>query len=82
MGIIKQTVVCVIIGVVLLGCEASGNETLRGFSDKAKYVILKEYSMSEVKETYSDTIKKVKNLKDNTVDAVEYTEETMKQYRT
>ncbi len=81
MGIVKQTAICVIIGAVFISCQASENKAIGKVTKEVETVVLKDYSVSEIKENCINTIKNVKELKDRTKKAMEYTEETLAKYR-
>ncbi|MHC1722295.1 MAG: hypothetical protein AB9836_03705 [Aminipila sp.] len=81
MGIIKQTIICILIGLVFMACEASNNKTIDRITNKVEMVIFKDYTTLDIKETCLSTIDNAKELKDKTKNAIEYTEETMANYR-
>lgn len=81
MGIVKQTIICIVIGFVFLACEACDNEISEKLTNNIENVLLKDYSICDIKQTCVNTISNVKNLKEKTANAIEYTEETMANYR-
>lgn len=81
MGIVKQTIICIIIGLVFMACEYSDNKTIDKLTNNVESVVLKDYSFCDIKVTCTNTINNVKDLKDKTKNAIEYTEETMANYR-
>ncbi len=81
MGIIKQTIICIIIGLIFMGCQASDNKMIGQVTNKVEMVIFKDYTTLDIKETCLNTLDNIKDLKDKTKNAMEYTEETMANYR-
>ncbi|MBE6033930.1 MAG: hypothetical protein E7222_04435 [Clostridiales bacterium] len=81
MGIIKQTIICILIGLIFLGGKAVDNKYIGSVANKAETAICKDYTMKEVKETCLNTAASVKDLTERTKKAIEYTEETMANYR-
>nr|WP_315019692.1 hypothetical protein [uncultured Aminipila sp.] len=81
MGIIKQTIICIMIGLIFVACQASDNKMIDHVTNKVEMVIFKDYTTLDIKETCLNTIDNAKELKDKTKNAIEYTEETMANYR-
>ena len=81
MGIIKQTIICVVIGLVFMTCEASDNKAITKVTNDVESIVLKDYSVSDIKQACVNTINNAKDIKDKTKNAIEYTEETMAKYR-
>lgn len=81
MGIIKQTIICIIIGFIFMACEASDNKTIDNVTNKVEMVVFKDYTSSDIKQMCLKTIDSTIELKNKTKNAIEYTEETMANYR-
>ncbi|QHI73759.1 hypothetical protein [Aminipila terrae] len=81
MGIVKQIIICILIGFIFTLCQASDNKTIAGITNKCEMAICKDYTVSDVKKTCINTINNVRELKAKTKNAIEYTEETMANYR-
>ncbi|QAT42824.1 hypothetical protein [Aminipila luticellarii] len=81
MQIIKQVVICILIGFVFMSCQASDNKYFSRIGDKMETIICKDYTISDMKRTCLNTIEGARELKDKTKNAIEYTEETMSDYR-
>lgn len=81
MGFIRQTGVCIILGLVLWACQASGNENILTFTDKIQDVVSKDYSVSDVKAAGANAIKSAASFTENLGEAIKYTEEVLASYR-
>lgn len=81
MGIIKQTIICIIIGFIFMACDATENKIIDRLTNKVEMVIFKDYTSTDIKQTCLKTIDNAMELKNKTKNAIEYTEETMANYR-
>ncbi|MFV0516816.1 MAG: hypothetical protein ACK5MV_05415 [Aminipila sp.] len=81
MGIIKQTITCICIGIIFVSCQACENQLIHTLTARAEAEILKDYSARDIKDHCLNFFNQLAQLKDKTMGAIQYTEETMEQYR-
>lgn len=81
MGLMKQTAACFVIAAIAITISQVDNSHVKACVSTAEGMVLEDYSLDEIKTMSYSTVETIAGLKEKTIHAIKYTEDTLESYR-